>query len=142
MIDTTAPRIGTVMLIDDEEIDQMLYGRIVERSKHADQIISFIDANSALEHLVSGRAPVPDLVLLDISMPGMGGFDFLEAVEREFQGREAPYIAILTTSFDPKDAEKAKSSPLVRAYKSKPLSDAILGEIREDLWREDKTNVA
>ena len=130
MMDTTSPPIGTVMLIDDEEVDQMLYSRIVERSKHADDIISFLDAEKALDYLASEDQPRPDLILLDINMPNMNGFDFLDRLDERTGDDVAPVIFLLTTSFDPRDRARAGEYGLVRGFVQKPLTDVKLAEFR------------
>ena len=130
MMDTTSPPIGTVMLIDDEEVDQMLYGRIVERSKHADRIVSFLDAEKALDYLVADEQPRPDLILLDINMPNMNGFEFLDRLDETMGVGATPTIFLLTTSFDPRDRNRAERNDLVRGIVQKPLTDLKLGEFR------------
>ncbi len=138
MIEPDCPVIETIMLIDDEEIDQMLYGRIIERSKHAKRVLSFLSAEAALEHLVEIRMPQPDLILLDINMPQMDGFEFLTAAEDALGVDVAPVIVMLTTSLNPMDEARSNASPLVHDYKKKPLTDAMLREFREELARRAK----
>ncbi len=138
MIEPDCPVIETIMLIDDEEIDQMLYGRIIERSKHAKRVLSFLSAEAALEHLVEKRTPQPDLILLDINMPQMDGFEFLTAAEDALGVDVAPVIVMLTTSLNPMDEARSNASPLVHDYKKKPLTDAMLREFREELARRAK----
>lgn len=135
MITADCPVIETIMLIDDEEIDQMLYGRIIERSEHAKRVHSFLSAEAALAHLVELRDPKPDLVLLDINMPRMDGFEFLTAAEKVLDNGAAPVIVMLTTSLNPMDETRSSASPLVCDYKKKPLTDAMLKEFREELGR-------
>lgn len=135
MSEIEAPPIGTVMLIDDEEVDQMLYSRIVERSKHADTILSFLDAEKALTYLVSDEKPRPDLVLLDINMPRMDGFEFLDHLVEHMGKDVAPMIILLTTSFDPQDRARAEACDMVHGFCRKPLTEAKLGEFRADVAR-------
>lgn len=130
-----SPVIETIMLIDDEEVDQMLYGRIIERSEHAKRVLSFLSAEAALAHLVEKRAPQPDLILLDINMPQMDGFEFLAAAEEALGVDVAPVIVMLTTSLNPMDEARSDASPLVFDYKKKPLTDAMLKDFREELAR-------
>ena len=119
------------MLIDDEEVDQMLYGRIVERSEHVERIVSLTNANRALTHLREKKSPQPDLILLDINMPRMDGFEFLDALDENFDADDVPRVIMLTTSFNPEDEVRARASPLVCGFKSKPLTDKMLLEFRE-----------
>ncbi len=118
-----------VMLIDDSETD-LLYTRIVlERSGLGCEIVTFESARDALAHL---QAAVDDdgieLILLDINMPGMDGFEFLDAYEARMQARnraqtqarQAP-VAMLTSSPDPADRVRAQRHACVRGYRTKPL---------------------
>ncbi len=129
------------MLIDDEEVDQMLYRRLIERSDHVDGILSFLSAQKALVHLDDGLTPLPDLILLDINMPKMDGFQFLENLAEHFGHDVAPMVIMLTTSIDPQDEARARATPLVHGFKSKPLTDNMLLEFREMLAK-DQSRVA
>ena len=141
MTDDSLPKIGSLMLIDDEEVDQMLYRRLVERSDHVDGILSFLNAEKALVHLGDGLTPLPDMILLDINMPRMDGFQFLETLTEHLGPDDAPIIIMLTTSLDPADEARARAIPLVHGFKSKPLTDNMLKEFRELLAR-DASRVA
>lgn len=130
MSEIKAPPIATVMLIDDEEVDQMLYRRIVERSAHAETLISFVDAGKALQYLIERREPRPDLILLDINMPVMDGFGFLDLAAKELGRDQTPVIFMLTTSFDPQDRARAEANDLVQGYVEKPLTEQKLEDFR------------
>ena len=131
MTHEATPPIETIMMVDDEEVDQMLYGRIVERSDHAKRIVSFQDAKKALTHLVDASEPVPELVLLDVNMPNMDGFGFLSELATRMDNASAPIIVMLTTSFNPADEKRAREFDLVHGFRNKPLTDGMLGEFRQ-----------
>lgn len=114
--------LGTVMIIDDEDIDQKQYHRLLTRSGRTEKIIQFSYADEALEWLKeNGETPV-DVIFLDINMPRMNGFEFLEALEHEPRTVKPRIILMLTTSLAPKDQERASTHPLVRGFFSKPLT--------------------
>lgn len=110
------------MMIDDNPIDQMLYKRIVARAGVVREVICFSDAEAALARLQATPDNLPDVILLDINMPKMDGFEFLEAVERIFGPDFCVVVVMLTTSLDPKDLDRAKRFQAVKDYLDKPLT--------------------
>lgn len=130
----TKPRIGTLMIIDDSEVDQMLCRRLVKRSGLVDNVIGFLSAEDALEYLRSQTLPAADAILLDINMPKMDGFEFLDAATRELGARFARIvIMMLTTSLNPYDQERARQYPVVKDYCNKPLLLEYLERLADEL---------
>lgn len=116
----------SVLIIDDNEIDIFLQERILQTSGMSREISSFISPRKALaylEELNSRGEPFPELVLLDINMPGMNGFQFLDAFNK-ISGplKENCRFIIVTSSESMTDFEKAFSYSNVVSYKVKPLS--------------------
>lgn len=130
MNDAAEKVIGTLMMIDDNAIDQMLYKRIVKRSGVAEKVISFNLAEDALAHLQANLDNLPDMILLDINMPRMDGFEFLEAANRAFGAQFSVVVVMLTTSLDPLDMERARSFDVVKRYIDKPLTVEQLNDLR------------
>ncbi|PTX54180.1 response regulator receiver domain-containing protein [Litoreibacter ponti] len=121
------PGLGRVMLVDDESFDQMMYKRILGRSKMAQEILSFTYADEALEYLSDPANPPVDLILLDINMPRMSGFEFLEAAELQLGPRfRAAVVIMLTTSLSVADQARAAQFNAVKAYFNKPLEPSDL----------------
>lgn len=120
---TTPKKIRTVMLIDDEKSDQFLYKRIIERSGLVENLISYQYAEDALEYLQKNDHQKVDVIFLDINMPRMDGFEFLEAATEKFGDNFAKVIVImLTTSLDPTDVKRANTYPAVKDFLNKPLT--------------------
>lgn len=122
MKDEKTHKIGTLMLIDDSEIDQMIYRRIAEKSGLVGTLVQYVDAAEALDHLSQPDNSRPDLILLDINMPRMDGFEFLEAATERFGVDLCPIIVMLTTSLNPKDEQRAREFSVVKDFLNKPLT--------------------
>lgn len=110
-----------IVLIDDNEAD-LEYSRIVlERSGLVTLVHSFDSAARALEWFDTPAAAMVDGVLLDINMPGMNGFEFLEAYQARSSGSAQPAVVMLTSSAAIEDREQAGRFPCVRGFLTKPL---------------------
>lgn len=111
------------MVVDDSDAD-LLFARIVlERAQAGFEVLPFESARDALEHLRDTRSDAVDVVLLDINMPGMNGFEFLDAFGvLPSARRRSAVVVMLTSSPDPSDRERALSHPCVRGYITKPMS--------------------
>jgi CheY-like chemotaxis protein len=127
------------MLIDDNEIDNLINQKMIESSSISQHILIHTGARSAIEFLrniekLSSTVPeakklIPEIILLDIDMPLMDGFQFLEEFEKfsEFI-KSSTKIVMLTSSLNPSDLNRAKKSKYVTKYLNKPLSfDNLLG---------------
>ena len=121
--------ISYLMLVDDSDIDQRLYARIIKRSNKVVEFVQYVDPQRAIEHLVDPAQRMPDLVLLDINMPNINGFEFLDIVTAELGARMCPVIVMLTTSLNPEDEIRARKHSVVREFLNKPLTGALLDYI-------------
>ena len=115
-----------VMLIDDSETDLLYTRLILERSGRDYAVEEFDSAVDALERLRDPSAEPPHIILLDINMPAMSGFEFLQAYERERVAAAAgadtaAVVVMLTTSPDPLDRQRAGRHRSVRGYVTKPI---------------------
>jgi CheY-like chemotaxis protein len=115
--DSNAPPIETLLIIDDNEFDLSLYERLVVRSGVAKSIRTFADAQDALNYLRQGGDA--DAIVLDINMPGMDGFEFLEVLNAELEADQF-VVVMLSTSRDVSDQERANQFPVVKDYIFKP----------------------
>ncbi|MFA6262163.1 MAG: response regulator [Bacteroidia bacterium] len=111
------------ILIDDSKMDLFLISKIIQVVQPDAQILSFDQPDLALAHFQSAQPEVSYLVLLDINMPVINGFDFLDAFHNLTESQKSKYsIYILTSSHNLTDIERGKSNPYVREVLHKPLS--------------------
>lgn len=118
-------RFKNALLIDDNHIDNMINQRILTNYKIAEHIVSSLSAIEALTYLnehLQDESIFPDLIFLDIRMPEMDGFQFLEAFEK----LDSPYkmrtkIYMLSSSLDPTDQRRVLESRFVLRFIGKPL---------------------
>ncbi|MEM6340411.1 MAG: response regulator [Pseudomonadota bacterium] len=123
-------KINTAVLIDDNPIDQRIYEKILMRSGLVNEVIVFSLAQPALDFLRTSPDRQIDVIFLDINMPMMDGFQFLEAATAEFDtGFTRIVVAMLTTSLNPSDKERARKFSVVREYITKPLTKQHIEDI-------------
>lgn len=124
----------TVMLIDDNEIDNLINQKMIEAASIAENIYTHTGAKSAIEFLrnmekldVAGEV-LPDVIFLDIDMPLMDGFQFLDEFEKLSEvTKKKCRIVMLTSSINPQDFNRSKKYDNVKLYLNKPLShDSIV----------------
>jgi len=119
----------TCLLIDDNYIDNFVTRRILESSNFADSVVVSQSAMDAIDSLRSGNVK-PDVIFLDIRMPGMGGFEFLQEYDKiDMEGKNKVKIFMLSSSLDPTDMKKSGNNKYITQFIHKPLTQKALDEI-------------
>jgi CheY-like chemotaxis protein len=123
-----------IFIIDDDPIHQRIAQIMIAKHELFDEYNSYTEAELALEFLkenITNTAALPDVILLDLNMPVVDGWDFLEAFEKFQTGLNKDIrIFIVTSSVDEKDKLRSQTFPFVKGFISKPLSpDIIRGTI-------------
>jgi CheY-like chemotaxis protein len=123
------------VLIDDDPISLNLAQLVLELEGLADTSTSFLSPTDALAfilaQLAAGRGP--QVVLLDLNMPVVSGWDFLDQLHRHQLLQDQCVVYLLTSSIAYSDKERAKDYPLVKQLLHKPLTEAKLQLIHDDI---------
>jgi two-component system, chemotaxis family, chemotaxis protein CheY len=120
---TEAPIIA---LIDDDKIFQLTASKTILSTQVTDKILQFENGEKALEYIkqnVSHRENLPDFIFLDINMPFVDGWMFLEDYTN-FKSKLAKPVVIymVSSSIDPRDIKRARENSDVKEYVIKPVS--------------------
>lgn len=118
-------------IIDDDQICHFITQHLIKSENLAQEVTCFYEAGEALQ-LLAGALPnnMPDMIFLDLNMPHMNGWQFLDALRPyETQISTRSKIFILTSSVDLADQEKARNYPYVSGYFYKPLQTADIKAI-------------
>ncbi|TAH42586.1 MAG: response regulator [Bacteroidetes bacterium] len=126
-----------VMLIDDTEVDAYISKRMLTKSNFSSEIMEFYSAEKALDYLQENSKnydALPQIIFLDIHMPAMNGFDFLEKFQSiKCEIRDFCKVVMLTSSVDENDVQEAKKYPGILKFLIKPLQLDQLQSLNKEL---------
>lgn len=122
-----------LLVIDDDDINIFIIKKIVEKTGYDAQMVAKTNGQLAIDYLTelkTTQQTLPDLILIDINMPVLNGWEFLEAYEKLGIDHEID-MYMLSSSVYENDIEKAKTYKTVKGFISKPLSIERLIELFE-----------
>ena len=124
-------KVNCILLIDDNPDDNFFHERVIKKSKLCDLVVARNSAQEALNYLASTEEWVhPDIIFLDINMPRMNGWEFLEEYTKMDKiTHSRVVIVMLTTSENPDDKVKAMACPAIAEFRTKPLTKEMLQEM-------------
>jgi CheY-like chemotaxis protein len=136
-------KLNCILLIDDDEPTNYISSMLVEEAACTEHIQIAQSGQAALDYLTSSEQfacknelfPCPDLIFLDINMPAMNGWEFLEKYSKLQQKNKGEIILVmLTTSLNPDDELRAKEMSFISGFENKPLTSEKLNRILQEYF--------
>jgi CheY-like chemotaxis protein len=128
------PLIG---IIDDDKIYQFMLTRLIKNNMLSERIVTFMDGEKAIQYLSENKADtknIPDIIFLDINMPIMDGWQFLEEYANiKAELKKKIVIIMLSSSINPIDVERANKITEIADYIVKPIKSEELKRVFDSL---------
>ena len=130
-------KLNCILLVDDNPDDNTFHQIIIKEMDITNLIDIVENGLEALAYLKKENRIPPELIFLDINMPRMNGWEFLEQYKHlDAKQKARVVIMILTTSANPDDIKKAKEIEEVTGYQTKPLTKEMLNEILNNYFQD------
>jgi CheY-like chemotaxis protein len=133
MINNLEPKFDRVMIIDDNVIDLYISKRLIIKNKFGKNVLEYFSADKALKYLRDYQEEpylLPQVIFIDIYMPIMSGFEFLEAYEKlPLTPNTKCKIYILSSTIDKNDIERSNQDKNITAFQVKPITKEFLESI-------------
>jgi CheY-like chemotaxis protein len=131
--------LDTILFIDDDPITLMLCKMVISKSLFSKEIVTAKNGEEALQYFntfkqanTNAQLTKPQLIFLDLNMPVMSGWEFLDSFSTpEYSEFNNTKVIILSSTIDPEDLEKSNKYPMVIDFLSKPISKEMLEYIKE-----------
>ncbi|NDP28623.1 MAG: response regulator [Flavobacterium sp.] len=127
--------LDTILCIDDDPITLMLCKMVLAKASFSREIATAKNGEEALKYFdtikINNSINKPQLIFLDLNMPVMGGWEFLDSFSTsDYSDYNNTKVIILSSTIDPEDLEKSKKYPMVIDFLSKPISKDMLEYIK------------
>lgn len=131
-------KLNCILLVDDDVASNYINKKIIEKANITDKVDVVLNGKEAIEYLTNSGSyeehgenfPQPMLIFLDINMPVMDGWEFLQEYDKLPENQKAKIIIVmLTSSQNPDDKLRAQTISSKLGFKNKPLSVELLHEI-------------
>lgn len=128
-----------ILCVDDDPITLMLYKMVIAKASFTEEIITAKNGQEALDYYDNLKATnelySPELIFLDLNMPVMGGWEFLDNfIKEDYENFNIKTkVIVLSSTIDPTDIEKSKKYSNVIDFMSKPVTKEMLENLKERL---------
>ena len=136
MIADLQPKFEKVMIIDDNAIDLYIMSRLINKHLFGEKVLQYSLASEALKYLqdnLKNSTALPQIIFVDIYMPEMSGFEFMEAYDKlPIALKNHCRVYIISSTIDYVDTSRAQSDKNVVAFQVKPINKEFLDGIIAD----------
>ena len=131
-----------ILCIDDDPIALMLCRKVITKASFSNELITSTNGEEALKYFNTIKYSItkdktkkhPQLIFLDLNMPVMGGWEFLDHFSTPaYSEFHSTKVIILSSTIDPEDLEKSKTYPMVIDFLSKPITTAMLESLKNEI---------
>jgi CheY-like chemotaxis protein len=133
MIEELDSKFDKVMIIDDNNIDLYITKRLIIKNNFGKNVLEYTAASEALKYLQDNQDNIPMLplvIFIDIYMPGMSGFEFLEAYDKlPTELKKHCKVFIISSTIDENDIERSRLDKNLTAFQVKPITKEFLNSI-------------
>ena len=128
-------KLNSFLIIDDEEANAFISRTFIQRANCVKEVVAVHDAREGL--LVLKGESIPEIILVDINMPGMNAWEFLKEARTSLGQGAFPFVVVLSSSVSMDDKMAAEEHPDVQLFLSKPLNPEKVNEILDHYFAHD-----
>ncbi|MEX2514171.1 MAG: response regulator [Cyclobacteriaceae bacterium] len=132
-------KIGITYIIDDDPLYNFGTKKLMEFSDFTKEAFYFLNGELAwndLQHRIQEKLPLPDVILLDINMPIMNGWQFLDMIS-QVELPESIKIYVVSSSINQEEVDKANAYGIVTDYITKPLTLEKIKTLKMEILKQD-----
>ncbi len=126
-------KVQKAFIIDDDEVYIYAIKRLIKIQNLCEELFVFTDGQQAVDYLFEHKddgTPMPDLILIDVNMPVLDGWGFIEEFQKiDSNLTKNTKLFMVSSSIDPRDVKKAKAIPMIIKYIFKPITFEELKEV-------------